>query len=319
MSLNEKIFLSFLKNLTHFENEPHIAVGVSGGPDSMALTYMLSKWIKLKKGKLFALVFDHSIRSNSKEESYQVKNMLQDLNIETFLIKPKKNKLIKKNMADARTNRFEGIINFCNKNDILHLFLGHHYDDNLETYLIRKINGSNLEGLGSMSDVSYFNKIQILRPLIKVSKSSILNFNKKNNIRFINDPSNKDVNYTRVKVRYFLQNKNYNKLVKNDFLKLKIQIPNYKKMIWELLIGSLVEVKSNRIKISFNKFIKYDNLIIERHILLLLRFFSNRKNQTKSSKINTFIDSIKNPSFKIFNLNGVIIQKNSDFLIFSQK
>jgi len=319
MSLNEKIFLSFLKKLTYFENEPHIAVGVSGGPDSMALTYMLSKWIKLKKGKLFALVFDHSIRFNSKEESYQVKNMLQDLNIETFLIKPKKNKLIKKNMADARTNRFEGIINFCNKNDILHLFLGHHFDDNLETYLIRKINGSNLEGLGSMSDVSYFNKIQILRPLIKVSKSSILNFNKKNNIRFINDPSNKDVNYTRVKVRNFLQNKDYNKLVKNDFLKLKKQIPNYKKMIWELLIGSLVEVKSNRIKISFNKFIKYDNLIIERHILLLLRFFSNRKNQTKSSKIKTFIDSIKNPSFKIFNLNGVIIQKNSDFLIFSLK
>ena len=63
------------------------------------------------------------IRFNSKEESYQVKNMLQDLNIETFLIKPKKNKFIKKNMADARTNRFEGIINFCNKNDILHLIV----------------------------------------------------------------------------------------------------------------------------------------------------------------------------------------------------
>ena len=51
-------------------------------------------------------------------------------------------------MAQARNNRFKGLINFCNKNNILHLFLGHHFDDNLETYLIRKINGSNLEGLG---------------------------------------------------------------------------------------------------------------------------------------------------------------------------
>ena len=51
------------------------------------------------------------------------------MNIETFIIKAKKNKLIKKNMADARINRFDGLLNFCNKNNILHLFLGHHCDD----------------------------------------------------------------------------------------------------------------------------------------------------------------------------------------------
>ena len=45
MNLNENIFLSYLNNLRCFENKPNIAVGVSGGPDSMALTYLLSNWV----------------------------------------------------------------------------------------------------------------------------------------------------------------------------------------------------------------------------------------------------------------------------------
>jgi len=45
MSLNYRIFKSLLENFKFFENKPHIGVGVSGGPDSMALAYLLNKWI----------------------------------------------------------------------------------------------------------------------------------------------------------------------------------------------------------------------------------------------------------------------------------
>jgi len=64
MSLNYRIFKSLLENFKFFENKPHIGVGVSGGPDSMALAYLLNKWIKYKKGKLTDIVFDHRIRNN---------------------------------------------------------------------------------------------------------------------------------------------------------------------------------------------------------------------------------------------------------------
>ena len=147
MTLNQLNFNFYLKNFNCFEDNPHIAVGVSGGPDSMCLTHLLNRWAKQKKGKLTALVFDHGIRSNSKEESFQIKNkLIKIMKIDTVIIKPNKNTLIKKNMSSARVNRFEGLINFCNKINISNLFLGHHSDDNLETFLIRKINGSNLEG-----------------------------------------------------------------------------------------------------------------------------------------------------------------------------
>ena len=136
---------------------------------------------------------------------------------------------------------------------------------------------------------------------------------------FISDPSNKDLNYTRVKLRNFLQINKYKKEIEKDFLNIKKQIPNYKKMIWETLIDNLIHVSATKIKISFNNLMKLDNLIIEKHILCLLKFFNKNKARTKSSKIIILIDILRKPSFKTFNLSGINIKKNSDFLIFSQK
>ena len=319
MTLNYRIFKSHIKNSEFFENKPHIGVGVSGGPDSMALAYLLKKWVKYKKGKLTAIVFDHGIRHDSKIESFQVSKMLNFIGIDSLILRPNKNKKIKKNMNNARDNRFEGMIKVCKKKNILHLFLGHHSDDNLETYLIRKINGSNLDGLDSISKITYFKNIQIIRPLIEIDKRSILTFNKNNKLEFINDPTNKDLNYTRSMIRYFLQNNKYVNDVKKDFLSIKKQIPQYKKMIWETLISNLIYVSKTQIKINFSKFIKMDDLIIEKHVLCLLKFLNRKKAQTKSSKIRIFINILKKPSFKTFNLSGIIIKKKSDFLIFSQK
>ncbi len=217
MHLSESTFYSKINKLTCFENKPHIAVGVSGGPDSMALVYLLNNWIKKKDGKLSALIFDHMLRSNSKEEAKFVNTMLKIYKINSYLIKVKKNTKIKNNMAQARANRFEGLINFCKKRNILHLFLGHQFDDNLETYLIRRVNGSNLEGLSSMSMVTTIDKTQILRPFISLNKKYIINFNQKNKIKFLNDPSNKNIKYTRVKVRQFLNKKSNYYNVKKDF------------------------------------------------------------------------------------------------------
>ena len=89
-------------------------------------------------------------------------------------------------------------------------------------------------------------------------------------------------------------------------------------MIWETFIDILILVRTNQVKISFKNLMKLDDMIIEKHILCLLKFFNN-KAQTKSSKIMIFIDILKKPRFKTFNLSGIIIKKNLDFVIFSQK
>jgi len=90
-------------------------------------------------------------------------------------------------------------------------------------------------------------------------------------------------------------------------------------MIWETLIENLIYVNATKLKIKFNNLMKLDDLIIEKHILCLIKFFNKNKTQTKSKKIRILIDILKKPSFKTFNLSGIIIKKNSNFLTFSQK
>ena len=72
-------FSNFNKSLNKYflcENKPHIVVGVSGGPDSIALTFILNKWIKKNKGTLTALIVDHKIRKDSYFESLDTKKFL---------------------------------------------------------------------------------------------------------------------------------------------------------------------------------------------------------------------------------------------------
>ena len=77
MILNKNNFTKVINNHFIFEKNPIIAVGVSGGPDSMALILLLNEWLKKEKGKLIALIVNHNLRKNSKAETILVKNFLE--------------------------------------------------------------------------------------------------------------------------------------------------------------------------------------------------------------------------------------------------
>ena len=69
MKLNNKEFIKIIEKKYTFEKNPSIAVAVSGGPDSMSLLFLLSAFTIQKKGKLVALIVDHRIRDNSKDDA----------------------------------------------------------------------------------------------------------------------------------------------------------------------------------------------------------------------------------------------------------
>ena len=100
MTITFSNFDKSLNNYFLYEQNPHIVVGVSGGPDSIALTFILNKWIKKNKGKLTALIVDHRIRKDSYYESLDTKKFLDLHKIDNkILINRLKNFLyMKKNL-----------------------------------------------------------------------------------------------------------------------------------------------------------------------------------------------------------------------------
>ena len=121
MSLIEKNLHISLNQKNLFETNPIIAVAVSGGPDSIALVFLLKNWIIKNKGKLTALIIDHQIRENSFKEAISVKKYLSNNNIQSLILKVSKKYILKGKMVQARENRYTKIINYCRKNKILNL------------------------------------------------------------------------------------------------------------------------------------------------------------------------------------------------------
>ena len=318
MKIDQATFNQFINNNFLFEKKPEIAVAVSGGPDSMALVFLLNNWVKQNKGNLVALIVNHKLRSESFVESKFVKKYLSDSKIKAKILGINKIKVKKKNMQEARMNRFNMLNSYCLRNDIFHLFFAHHKDDNLETFFIRKIAGSNIEGLKSMQKIIIFNKIRFLRPMLEYKKRDIINYNKKNNIQFVNDPSNVNLKYTRIKVReFFKKNKFMTSLVQEDFDKINNLYPLYKKMIFQILNKLTIRISSKSIVINSIKLFSHNINIQVKIVEIILNFLNSHNKSIRAIKITNCINQLYSKKNFKMSFSNVYIEKNKKFINFS--
>ena len=318
MKITQFNFDNILNKNYLFEKNPQIAVAVSGGPDSMALVFLLHNWILLKKGTLIALIVDHQLRINSNKEAKITKIYLDKHKIKSKILKVNKNYIKKKTMNEARRNRFDKILNFCNKKKILHLFIAHHYDDNLETFLLRKVGGSNFEGLNSIKDKVIRSNLQILRPLLFFNKEQIFNYNSKNNIEYINDPSNKNTNYTRTIVRNLLYSKlDYSKKIIEDFNIIKKYYSSYREMIFYFFHQTVLFTSKKNITVSLNKFLALDRELQIKIIELIYKFLMPKKRLIRYIKILQALTVLKLANVNKVNLGGMEVLQTSNSLLFT--
>ncbi len=180
-----------------------IAVGVSGGADSMALCYALSDFFGGTGNTLHALSVDHGLRPEAAEEARQVAKALDALpNVQhQILTWHHDEKPTARVQESARNARYDLMGDYMRDHNLSHLFLGHHMDDQAETFLFRLAKGSGLDGLGGMPYMHVRDDILLCRPFLDMQKSEIIDYCEGHNIDFINDPSNDSDDYARVRLR----------------------------------------------------------------------------------------------------------------------
>lgn len=176
-----------------------IFVAVSGGIDSMVLLFALNK-LRLDPT---ALHVNYNLRDeesrgdeqfieafcNEHNISFEVRNV----DLKTALNTNGGN--LQQRAREIRYNWFEEIIQ-SNKNAIV--LLGHHRDDQIETFFLQAFRGAGMLGLASMPEI----KNKYKRPLLQVSRNEIEIFAREENISWREDSSNQSLKYNRNKLRH---------------------------------------------------------------------------------------------------------------------
>ena len=174
----------------------HYGVAVSGGPDSMALLWLMAA---LLPGQVRAVTVDHGLRKESVEEARMVAGFCVREHIPHTTLKPA-TPIRGSLQAAARTERYRLIEEWRAANGIAHLLTAHHADDQLETIVMR-LNRSS--GVGGLAAIRARYRL-VLRPLLAWRHADLVRIALDQDIPFVDDPSNSDDRFDRARLRHAL-------------------------------------------------------------------------------------------------------------------
>lgn len=299
--------------------DKYIIVGVSSGPDSMALLHML---INNTNKKIVCAHINHNVRATSDEEEKYLQNYCNKHNI-TFESMKIKEYYSNNFENEAREKRYLFYETILKKYHSHYLFLAHHGDDLIETVMMKIVRGSNLEGYAGIKTISKLKEYTIIRPLLNLTKKDIIRYNKDNDIKYYIDKTNEDTKYTRNRYRKKILPilKAEDKNVHLKFLKYSETLQEYYNYIEEITNKKIKKDYKNNI-INIIKF-KKEHALIQKNIIfyILSNIYNDQANIIKNKHIEAIIKLIysQKPN-QIINLpNDYIANKTYDNLTIEKK
>lgn len=184
------------------DKKPLIIIGLSGGPDSVFLLHLFAELVQRNLIKIVAAHLDHGWRADSAHDVAWCKQLCHTLNIEFYAEHAQNISHVAKpngsQEALGRTLRRTFFKNLADKLNADLITLGHHADDQQETFFLRLMRGTSLNGLRCMDTFSgiYF------RPLLGIDKRFILEYLNEQKIEYLVDPTNESSSYLRNRIRH---------------------------------------------------------------------------------------------------------------------
>ncbi len=201
-------FAAAMAPFAPFEPAPALAVGVSGGADSMALCLLAAAWAHEHGGRVQAFTVDHRLRADSAAEAAAVAGWLAARGIAHATLvwrEPAAAGAVQARagavQARARAARHALLDGACAARGLLHLLLAHTLEDQAETVLMRLAKGSGVDGLAGMPAERPSGAGRILRPLLGVPKARLVATCRAAGQPWIEDPSNTGQRFARGRLR----------------------------------------------------------------------------------------------------------------------
>lgn len=291
---------TFISNNLFTIDKP-IVCATSGGADSICLLHILHDL----GYKVILAHVNHNKRKESIIEEEAMFNLATKLNIpfELFDYHYDNNDNFHNDSHNARYDFFRRVADRYNTNIIA---TAHHSDDQIETVLMKIMEGSNLYGYGGIAVCNDDGRYKIIRPLLCVNKNQIYEYANKMNYQYFEDSSNQEDNFLRNRLRHHI------------IPKLKEECPDLNNKILEYSIQaheafsyirkeSINYLDSNKNKILINDFIKFDIALKKDIISLLLERFNITKNNNLILNIIDLLDNTNGEKqYKLSNNNILI-------------
>jgi tRNA(Ile)-lysidine synthase len=178
-----------------------IGIGVSGGPDSLALLLLAAA---ARPGKIEAATVDHALRPGSREEAEMVAGVCAALGVpHAILTAVWDDKPATAIQERARDERYRLLGQWASERTLDAVATGHHLDDQAETLLMRLARGAGVRGLGAMRPVAIVpgSEIPLLRPLLRWRRADLSQICSAAGVEPARDPSNDDERFERIRIR----------------------------------------------------------------------------------------------------------------------
>lgn len=184
----------------------HVAVAASGGADSLCLATLLAEWAKDNDVRVTALTVDHRLRAAARAEAAQVAGWMAARNIAHETLTWADGSTTRSAVqARARDARYGLLADWCVAHGAGHLFVAHHLGDQAETFVMRLKRASTLFGLAAMAPVREMGEVTLCRPFLDMPKARLQATLLARGLGWIEDPSNTDRTYERVRTRALIE------------------------------------------------------------------------------------------------------------------
>ncbi len=259
----EQEVLSYIKRHKLIKSPSIVLVGVSGGPDSMALLHFLNQYRDQLGIELVVISVNHQLRGEASEADIEyVKLMCQTWLIPFIQKNVDVKSYVQKNKTSqqmaSREARYDVYKKTLKETGADYLALGHHADDQIETMLMALTKVTRPEILSGIPITRNINGSQIIRPFLSVNKEMIESYCQLHDIKPRYDASNEDTdyerNYFRQRVMPLLQERNPNLYQTAQIMSEKLQEDNqYLEEEARLIFKTMLSKQNKEQSMTFNK------------------------------------------------------------------
>ena len=183
-----------------------IALGLSGGVDSIALFHLLVTKYKESYKELVAFHINHGLREQSYEEAEFVENFVKNYNVKFYKKELNMKDLVRDSHTSeemlARKLRYEAFEEMSSLEGGVKLITAHHKNDQVENILMRLLSGRSMDYNLMIEEKTTIGKLEVYRPLLNVLKVDLEQYAEKNDLKYYVDSTNFDTDYTRNNIRH---------------------------------------------------------------------------------------------------------------------